>query len=253
MEKKFWQTWWFWVIVATLTIGIILAIVLPIVYLTGGGDGKPQTPNDDEVTFSVEFKFDENDERFDWKYEDYDKVDILYQGQASLGLFDNNDNLIKLDDIDFDNLAASSGELIDAYTKTETVVTHVIIWDSYEKLSNSSTGEYSNAYRGEMSWEKIHTISTDTEIYNELDKDWSYEDSANYFEKFDIRKATVETKNDVDTSKISYKNYTNSDTGYNNMSLYEYSTYDNITGEDEIIDIKNSYIEFDYFKTYYMR
>ncbi len=242
MEKwtDIFKKWWFWVIVVILTIGVILAIVLPIVYLgDDNGSNKPPLPNKDETTLQVNFDLDENSSLFS-----DDVVDAEIHGQLNIGLFDETLELIEISEI------ASMGSV--DFTIIPVISVNLVFWDSsikfertdIDSVEDGSVEETLDIYFDQEKYEVIFYYGTPL-FWNKFATNWEYE--LIFHGKIVVSDSFSKEKI---TNNLVYHNYKHSVKDGKRLDVDPQDYYkEKMNG---VSYESSEYVDFDYFYTIYM-
>ncbi len=260
MEKwtDIFKKWWFWVVTAIVVVIVILSIVLPLVLIYGGGDDD-STFGENNSTFNVDFDLDEND---DWTYKiiqdgptwDHQYlIDVKLTGQLSIGLFDENDNLLSFDNwntFDITNVKTVSifFDFKDSYIIEENID---VPGDYYYYYANASAEQYFIEYTVKINNEDDEFVKNNSykskKIVNYEFRNIEPEDNLDFNLSLDMFKWQFNASNSVDirsAKNLTFINYLNETSSFSNLQYYIDRT--------NINNSKLEFVDFDYIGTYFI-
>lgn len=223
-SKSFYKTWWFWFINLILFI-VILAIILPIAIIDNDSNN---TTNENafEINFNKEMIIPNNIDTI---------VNIKLQGTIKIGLFDINSNLIEFN---------TSEELFQNIDNIETIDLYYCLYDSYIK---------------EYTIEKNYSIYQNRIMLKIFEKEFIWDKHNQFVNTYleDLKIVNHGQVIHIDCFKNTHKN------DLNNNTVQRITSIQNYFNPFEFSDLKSGYfinnifqtdeyVDFDYFKSYFM-
>ncbi len=238
-DKNFWQTWWFWVIIAISTVAIVFAIVFPIFWFNRDGESDLGTNINTTSNFEKDFVVSE-----DLPYIDNILMaDEIFRasgdGHIKIGIFDENDNLI-FDD--FQNKLNENSK-ISVYFSFENLSFEYIRYDNLRNVSLE--GDVS------MDFYEYELVLTKSDSYfNTYGINYFEENNFMTIHDDEVRSSFWEYWEEEELEINSRYSIRNESADYIDESEIDY--VDDSYYKENGVRISDEYIKFDYFKTFYM-
>ncbi len=246
MEKwtDIFKKWWFWVVTGITVVIVILSIVLPLVFIYGGGDETPGDGNETDTGVDAllvkNLDLNENDLP-PFEYQIIKEASI--HGTLTIGLFNEDETLLKLDDVS--DIGIKNIPMI---------AIHISFSDVYYVYADKDQENYDFSVSVEkVSWEWIFFGNSPHYYINHFTENLKVLDMQNP-NNFLLRPKYKVSINVIDYDhswgKISYINY---DTAYDPGTI---TFYYSIMVHDENSAWNfppiNEYVDFDYLYTIFM-